>query len=354
VKVGHRQTLTANITPTRGNFGGGFVFGEAGLNFGVLEGKMLFGGGLPTCEDSLVQAQICQFNEDMNSLSAKDPPKEMSALYWCRNLCALSCFCLLLLGCAVPSGGLVDSRGEKLKKATASLLFTPAKTSHWEPWLVPGKRSEPFEAVHVLGRDALRVKADNSVSILRQRFDDGLPAVRRLAFSWKVDVLPVDADLQDSQAEDAPVRLVLTFGGDRSLLSARTHRLSELSRLLTGEELPYATLAYVWSAKDSLGTVVHNPRTDRIRKLVVETGDLSLGRWLHYDRDVQADFVQAFGERPGPLLALALMTDTDNTSSQLQAWYGRLQLEVAKGPVDEKAVTLEKIQVAAPDGPLPR
>lgn len=247
-----------------------------------------------------------------------------------------------------------QNRGGNLQHATASLLSTPATTPHWEHWFLPGKRNEPFEVTHALGRDALRVKANNSVSILRQRFGDGLPVVGRLAFSWKVDALPVGADLRDSQVEDAPVRLVLAFGGDRSLLSPRAHRLSELSRLLTGEELPYATLAYVWSAKDPLETVVHNPRTDRIRKLVVETGDLSLGRWLLYERDVQADFVRAFGELPGPLLALALMTDTDNTSSQLQAWYGHLQLDAVKVHGAPKKETKENAMVAVPDSPLPR
>jgi len=59
----------------------------------------------------------------------------------------------------------------------------------------------------------------------------------------------------------------------------------------------------------------------------VETGEQSLGQWLRYERNVRADFVRAFGEEPGPLLAIALMTDTDNTSSKLQAWYGSLILE---------------------------
>jgi hypothetical protein len=66
-------------------------------------------------------------------------------------------------------------------------------------------------------------------------------------------------------------------------------------------------------------------------KWCIATGDLSLGQWLRYERDVQADFVRAFGEMPGPLLAVALMTDTDNTSSQLQAWYGRFRLEARQG-----------------------
>ena len=260
---------------------------------------------------------------------------------------------MFFVGCALSPGGALHHREAERQQAVASLLSTPATVPRWEPLVLPGKRSEPFELTRVLGQDALRVKANNSVSILRQRFGDGLPAVGELTFSWKVDALPRDADLRDPQAEDAPVRIVLAFGGDRSLLSPRTHRLSELSRLLTGEELPYATLAYVWSAHEPLETVVHNPRTDRIRKLVVQTGDRSLGQWLRHERDVQADFVRAFGEMPGPLLAVALMTDTDNTASQLQAWYGRFRLAPEKEQSAQKAPADGKSKIAVPGGRSP-
>jgi hypothetical protein len=91
--------------------------------------------------------------------------------------------------------------------------------------------------------------------------------------------------------------------------------------------LPYATLSYVWSVDDPAGAVLSNPRTDRIRKLVVESGATHLGQWREYRRDVRADFRRAFGEEPGPLVAVALMTDTDNTGSSLQAWYGAMRLE---------------------------
>jgi len=237
------------------------------------------------------------------------------------------CVCISLVGCTLPPGNPSQYRETELQKSAEKLLLTPAATSRWEQLVLKGKRSEPFEPTRVLGQAALRVQANNSVSILRQRFADDLPPVGKLTFSWKVDGLPMNANLRDPQAEDAPVRIVMAFGGDRSLLSERAHRLSELSRLLTGEELPYATLAYVWSAHEPLEMVVPNPRTDRIRKMVVETGEQSLGQWLRYERNVRADFVRAFGEEPGPLLAIALMTDTDNTSSKLQAWYGSLILE---------------------------
>lgn len=248
-------------------------------------------------------------------------------------LVSMVIFTLGTTGCASINGEATAENQVALDRAAATLLLTPATTPRWETFVMPTKRSEPFVSTEVLGEAALHVRANNSVSILRQRFGEGLSSVGRLKFSWKVDVLPTMADLRDPQAEDAPVRIVLAFGGDRSLLSPRTHRLSELSRLVIGEELPYATLAYVWSTQEPLETVVHNPRTDRIRKVVVETGEQSLGQWRRYERDVHADFVRAFGEAPGPLLVIALMTDTDNTSSQLHAWYGRLLLEAGNRPL---------------------
>ena len=52
---------------------------------------------------------------------------------------------------------------------------------------------------------------------------------------------------------------------------------------------------------------------------------MRLGRWLDYRRDVRADFEQAFGEAPGALTAVGLMTDADNTRGRTRAWYGPMK-----------------------------
>lgn len=220
------------------------------------------------------------------------------------------------------------TRPEALK-AAGRLFKTPAGGVPWEPVFFPGKRYSAFESVEVSGRTALRVRASSSVSILRQRFVPSLESVGRVSFSWRVDGVPEDADLGVSNRADSPVRVVLSFDGDRARWTPKNHRLSEMSRLLTGEELPYASLVYVWSAKEAPGTVVVNPRTDRIRKLVLDSGMANIGQWRDHVRDVRADFRLAFGEDPGPLRLVALMTDTDNTESEVTAWYGALTLESA-------------------------
>ncbi len=149
-------------------------------------------------------------------------------------------------------------------------------------------------------------------------------------FSWMVPELIANADMARRDLDDAPVRIVLVFDGDRSRFSPAESLMSELARTLTGEEMPYATLMYVWCNRRAPGEVILNPRTSRIRKLVVESGPANLGRWLDYERDIRADYLRAFGEPPGPLRGVALMTDSDNTHSQARAWYGPVRLVGAR------------------------
>jgi hypothetical protein len=47
---------------------------------------------------------------------------------------------------------------------------------------------------------------------------------------------------------------------------------------------------------------------------------------VDYERDIRADFERAFGELPGALVGIALMTDSDNTRSTTKAWYGPVNL----------------------------
>ena len=147
----------------------------------------------------------------------------------------------------------------------------------------------------------------------------------QVSFSWKVPALIAGADMMQVHTDDSPVRLVLAFEGDRSKFSVKNAMLSELALTLTGEPLPYATLMYVWGTDRAPGSIIEGHRTDRIRKLVLESGPQQLGRWIDYERDIKADFEKAFGEAPGALVGIGIMTDTDNTIlfsfSQLNAVY---------------------------------
>lgn len=197
----------------------------------------------------------------------------------------------------------------------------------WQPRPLPAKRWADFVPVTLGGVAGVQVSAQSSLSLLHLDIQPPRTDVRRVAWSWWLERELPQADLAQADISDSPVRLMLAFDGDRSRLSARQAMTAELVRLLTGHELPFATLSYVWAGQYAPGTVLHNPRTDRVRYLVVEQGPARLGQWLAYERDVQADFEKAFGEPAGPLVGVGLMTDTDNTQASTRAVYGPVTLK---------------------------
>lgn len=196
----------------------------------------------------------------------------------------------------------------------------------WRHHELPGKTPAQFRYARLDGRDALAVTADAAASLMRTPVRVPPTEIGTIRFSWKVPALIADGDLGVREKSDSPVRVILAFEGDRSRFSTRDQLLSELAHTLTGEPMPYATLMYVWCNRRAAGTVLQNPRTGRIRKVVVESGAARLNQWLDYERDVRADFRKAFGEEPGALVGVAIMTDSDNTQSSARAWYGPVQL----------------------------
>lgn len=206
--------------------------------------------------------------------------------------------------------------------AQASVSDTVPPSGVWKHQEFPGKRANRYRYARVDGRDAVLVSAASSISMLRKQVHIPAAELSRVRFSWKLPRLIDDADLSDRDRADAPVRIVLAFEGDRSKFSQRDAMLSELAHALTGEPMPYATLMYVWDTQAAPGTVLTSKRTSRIRKLVMESGARNLNQWLDYERDVRADFEKAFGEAPGALVSIGIMTDTDNTESSTTAWYG--------------------------------
>ncbi len=200
-------------------------------------------------------------------------------------------------------------------------------TVTWQHSAFPGKKSTRYRAVRLDGRNAVLGESDSAASMLRQHLRVEPSDLGKLGFSWKVPQMITGADMTQRDSDDSPVRVVLAFEGDRSNFSAKNAMLSELALALTGEPLPYATLMYVWGSHSAPESVLINTRTDRIRKVVIESGPARLDRWLEYERDIRADYEKAFGEAPGALVGIAIMTDSDNTRQKAKAWYGPLRLQ---------------------------
>lgn len=228
----------------------------------------------------------------------------------------LWCVMGLLAGCASMAPPTVDDAGV---------------WSGWHDFSLPGKRTTRYWAGWEGPQRVVHARADASASMLRRRIRIEGADLGSVEFSWRVDALIDGADLNDADSSDSPARIVLAFDGDPARLSQRNRMLFDLAQAVTGEAPPYATLMYVWDNKAVPETVIPSRRTDRVRKIVLESGPERRGRWLHYRRDIAADYRRAFGEAPGALTGIALMTDADNTRTRAEASYGEVHLRAPDG-----------------------
>jgi hypothetical protein len=226
----------------------------------------------------------------------------------------LSCLPISLLAAAV------------LLSACSHQSAEPASANDWHSVALPGKALTVYTWGDKQGRPAWKAESNQSASLWRKRLNVLPQALREVSFSWWVQKAPAEADVNEASRDDAAARVVFAFDGDIAKLPSRTRMMFDLAEALTGEKPPYATLMYVWDATLPTGTVLSSPRTDRIRKIVVDSGPAALQGWRDHRRDLAADFKRAFGEDPGALQSVALMTDSDNTKSSAAAWFGAVTL----------------------------
>lgn len=128
-----------------------------------------------------------------------------------------------------------------------------------------------------------------------------------ITWSWKVSATINSAKLSEKNGDDSPARLMVSFGRD----------------FLKGG-LPEASLCYTWASTEPEGSVIVNPYTRDVMVIVVASGDKKVGLWQQYRRNLVDDYRLAFGDEPGEVRAITIISDTDNTKEQLKAWYGTI------------------------------
>jgi hypothetical protein len=193
----------------------------------------------------------------------------------------------------------------------------------WEKWTLSRlKKATQYRLVDYSGRTVVKAHADASASGLVYPIRVDAQSYPLLSWQWKVGELIPAADNTQKHTEDSPVRVVVTFDGDPEKLPLADRIFSDNARLLTGQALPYATLMYIWENRAPAGTVIPNRHTSRVRMLVAESGRDKVGSWQEVTRNVYEDYKRVFGEEPGAITAIGIMTDTDNTGGNVHAYYG--------------------------------
>ncbi|MBT8524562.1 DUF3047 domain-containing protein [Polynucleobacter paneuropaeus] len=192
--------------------------------------------------------------------------------------------------------------------------------------IAPFKKNTVYHLEKYQGRTILSASSKTAASGLAIKLVPRSAQNLWLRWEWKATGMIPAADNADQQNDDAPLRIMVAFDGNKSKLSLKEKMNFELANLISGQEMPYATLMYIWSGKTPVDTTLDNPRTTRVKMIVVDSGQEHIGEWRLHERDLSADYQKAYGEAAGKVIGIALLTDTDNTQSETRAYYGDIEL----------------------------
>lgn len=232
--------------------------------------------------------------------------------------------------------------------ATAPLPFsgpllplTSQHSANTPGWRFVGLPNKPevsttrFELGQVDGVAGVQMRTDQSYGTWAH---DWRGKAGTLQWRWRLDQAlsggQRPADLRRKDGDDAALKVCVMFDHplDRVPFGERT--LLRVARSVTGENLPAATVCYLWDPLQAKNTTAANPYSRRVRYVVVQGAGAPTQRWLSESRDVTQDFVTLFGnELPAgstrtevpPVMAVVIGADSDNTQSRSIGWVAQVQ-----------------------------
>ncbi len=208
------------------------------------------------------------------------------------------------------------------------------------PWHVvtlpqQAKPVTQYSAEAVDGRDAVRIQVQGSYGNLVHELP-ALAATKQLRWAWRMQQPNPAVDLRVKAGDDAAAKVCLSFDLPLDRVPFMERQVLKLARSRSGQDLPAATLCWVWGAGEAKGTLLPNAYSHRVRYIVLRNREDALAAWFEESRDVAADFRRAFGDesdgsgaRAGlpPLTALIVAGDGDNTGGASVAHVSALRLE---------------------------
>ena len=202
------------------------------------------------------------------------------------------------------------------------------------PWHVVAlpQQTKPvtqYSAEKVDGRDAVRVEVQASYGNLVHEWP-AVAAPKQLRWAWRLQVPNPAVDLRVKAGDDAAVKVCMSFDMGLDRVPFMERQVLKLARSRSAQDLPAATLCWVWGAAEAKGALLPNAYSRRVRYIVLRNREDALATWFEESRDVAADFRRAFGDEAAdvpPLTALIVAGDGDNTGGASVAHVSALRME---------------------------
>jgi len=159
------------------------------------------------------------------------------------------------------------------------------------------------------GQTVMRATSEDAASMLVRATRVDLRQTPIVRWTWRVSGPVAGADERTRQGDDCAARVYFAWN-------------------LRGPEDIFRTeaIAYTWGQARPVGDIGPSAYTRQVGMVTLRSGTAGAGRWHEETRDLLADY-RAFFRRdpPGPVSAIALMTDTDQTHGRQVGWYGPIQ-----------------------------
>ncbi len=246
------------------------------------------------------------------------------------------------IGCLVLSWTGIchaDTLGDQLELLSLkeSDATTGALPENWKSVTFPKiSQHTQYRVVNEQGVVAIEADASRSASGIIREMEFSVSEYPVLQWSWKITSTYIKGDYTQKSGDDYPARVYITFDTSGLELSWWEKIQIKSYELIYGETPPLATLSYIWANRGSVGAIVDNPYTSRVKMVLVNSGNELAGQWVKQERNLKEDFVAAFGYEPPPVTAIAIMTDGDNTQSSTVSWYGAIKALKSAGAADIK------------------
>ena len=185
-----------------------------------------------------------------------------------------------------------------------------------------------YSAQTVGGRGALRLDAQASYGNLLHVLP-GVAAPARLQWAWRVEQPNPATDVRAKPGDDVAAKVCVSFDLPLAQVPFGERTLLRLARSRTGQNLPAATLCWVWGGPEPAGSFIDNAFSRRVRYVVLRTAADASATWFEESRDIAADFRRAFGDEwPAtanatssasalpPLTAVLVGADADNSGGK--------------------------------------
>jgi hypothetical protein len=244
------------------------------------------------------------------------------------RLSVIKCLCLVVLG-AASLGAFQISTGQEADRPDSYVVATFSEgldisgfPMGWKPlYFKKIPRHTQYTLEQQNGNTVLKAISQASASGIYRDLELDLKEYPVLAWRWRVENIIQKGDEHTKMGDDYAARIYVTFRYNPEKASVWERAKYEAYRLLYGEYPPVSSLNYIWANKLAKGESTNSAYTDRSKMVAVESGSEAIGQWHAERRNVYQDYKELLGDEPSSPLAIAIMTDTDNTGEVAVAYY---------------------------------